>query len=906
MGEKTSFDRIPLEEIRRTLAVDFHNGLTFDQVRDRQKRYGKNAFARGHTIGIFERIIRQLGSPLVFILIIAAVITTGLQKFFDTIVITIALLINVVVGVLQETRAGKAFEALARGQERRAIVLREGKRYNIDSSELVPGDIVLLEGGYQVPADARIFEEKDLRINESALTGEWLAVEKGIEPPERPVPLAEQRTMAWMGTLIESGYGKAVVLAIGGKTEVGKIAKSLSDIDESATPLQASIQSIARFLTLVVCVTVGAIFLLGIARSESWLDMFLLSVAVAVATVPSGLPAAVTVVLALGMEAILKRGGLVRNLLAAETLGATTIVLTDKTGTLTEAKMHLASVHTLQSLDRVALASDNVDPSRITVPDDRFLLSAAVFASDAFIDDADNDPRNLLVHGRPIEKAIILGALEEGIVQGELSHENRRLEYLPFDSARRFGASLNELPNRKTRRMYISGAPELLLARADGVYINGKREVFAQRERDLFIELLGRMSGQGKRLICAAYRDVQWDTMPELPPGDPREDLLEKITLIGVMVFDDPVRSDVPLAIKEVQQAGVRVVMITGDNPETARAIALKAGVATDADCLVIRGDEIEPLTDNALYELMGRVSVVARALPAQKLRIAQVLRNQGEVVAMTGDGINDAPALQAASIGIAVGSGTEVAKEASDMVLINNSFSIIVGAIEEGRRIIDNLKKILAYLLCGSFSEIFLISGALVAGVPLPLLPTQILWTKIVEEGLMSFSFAFEGKDPTAMQRSPREMESTTILSGSLRRLIVIVTVITGGFLIGLYFLLLSLQLPIEEVRTIMFVALSMDAIFFSFSLKSFRQPLWRINPFDNRFLLVALTLSVVSLILALSVPFLQQLLSLVPLTTSEILLLVGVGIFNLATIEIAKYFFFERGTPGAGTRMP
>lgn len=898
MAKKQSFDRIPLQELSGLLSVDFAKGLSTDEVVERHKEYGQNRFTRERSLTLLDRIARQFMSPLVFILIIAAIITLLLREYVDSAVIGLALVINIIVGTLQESRAGKAFDALSSSQERRALIMRDGKRGNIDAADLVPGDVIILEGGYQVPADARILSAKDLRINEAVLTGEWLPVEKTVAMPDGEMPLAEQVNMAWMGTLIESGYGTALVVATGDKTEVGKIARSLSAIDESSTPLQANIRIVAHFLTAVIFVAVGVIFMLGMARSESLLEMFLLAVAVAVATVPSGLPAAVTVVLALGMETILKRGGLVRNLLAAETLGATTLILTDKTGTLTEAKMHLATVHTATSLEAPAEkehAGTAADTSRIATPDDRYLLQTAVLASDAFIDEEADAPQKLTVHGRPIEKAIILGALEEGIAHAELSGEYQRLDYLRFESARRFGASLTTLGKRKTRRLHITGAPETLIAQSDYLYKDSKKTVFSEHDHERFAQLLDAKSKEGKRLIGAAYKDVTWDELPE--NADPlRADLTEKMVFVGVLAFEDPVREDVPASIAEVKKAGVKVIMLTGDNPETARTIAAKAGITGVGDELVIRGEEIEHLDDDRLAELMGRASVIARALPAHKLRIAKVLREHGEVVAMTGDGINDAPALQAASIGIAVGSGTEVAKQASDMVLIGNSFSVIVAAIEEGRRIIDNLKKILAYLLSGSFSEIFLIGGALIAGAPLPLLPTQILWTKIIEEGLMSFSFAFEGKDPTAMERSPKEMESKTILSRELKTLIFTVSVVTGAFLVALYFVLLALNINIEQIRTIMFAAISLDTIFFSFSLKSFRKPLWKINPFDNRFLLIALVLSLSALALALGVPFIREVLSLTALGLPEMGLLVAIGLFNLAVIEYAKYLLFER----------
>jgi calcium-translocating P-type ATPase len=882
---KKAWAEMTLDEVRRTVAARFDVGLTSEEVSRRVDIYGNNTLEKGDESGLLGKIVAQIRSPLVFILLIAGVVTLGIEEYLDSIVIFIALTINVVMGTLQEERASKAFEKLNTSQEHRAVVIRDGKRENIDSANLVPGDVVLLEGGYFVPADLRLFEAKDLKINEAALTGEWLAVHKDTEPVLKGTPLAEKHGMAWMGTLIESGYGRGVVVATGGKTEVGEIARQLGTIHEQVTPLQGNIRRVARFLTYVVAAALVGIFILGVLREEPLGELILVAIAVAVATLPSGLPAAVTIVLAIGMESILKRGGLVRNLLAAETLGATTVILTDKTGTLTEARMKLAALYSYEGVK-----AKNETP----VGDNRFLLELGVLASDAFIEEAEDAPRKLTVHGRPIEKAVVVSGLEAGVAQDQVLTEYPRLDYLQFTSARRFGASLHENPHKKTNRLVVSGVPEMLLEKADYIRYENKRDKATAKEKKLLADLLTEKTSEGKRIIAVAYRDASFT---EIPVNDENpDDILKGLIFGGFLAFEDPIRTDVQGAIEEVQGAGAQVIMLTGDNPETARHIAASVGITKPGDELVIRGDEIDEWSDEELFTKLQSIRVIARAVPAHKLRIARVLKNNGEVVAMTGDGVNDAPALRAASIGVAVGSGTEVAKEASDLVLINNSFSIIVAAIEEGRRIIDNLKKIIAYLLSTSFSEIFVISGALIGGAPLPLLPTQILWGKIVEEGLMSFSFAFEKKDPTAMKRDPRASESTNIMSREIKLLIVLVSIVTGTFLIALYYWLLHRGLPIEEIRTIMFVALSLDAIFFTFSLKSLDTPIWRINPFSNRYLIVALCVSITLLFGVFFVEPLKNLLSLTSLTAFDKGLLVLVGLVNLGTIEIMKYVFFER----------
>lgn len=883
-----SWENMSVEKVKSKLSTDFVNGLKTEKIKKLQKKYGKNILTTEDDLGIVGNIGRQFRSPLVFILLIAGIITLALNENLDSIVIFVALFINIAVGVFQEGRASKAFEKLNESQEKYATVIRSGKKSIISSDELVPGDIVILEGGSSVPADIRLIEEKNLSINEAVLTGEWLPVKKEIGVTKENKSVSQRVNMAWMGTLISEGYGKGVVVETGERTQVGIIAKQLGVIGERTTPLQQNIRKVARFLVYIIAASIAMIFILGMLRGEPFGEMLLIAIAVAVATIPGGLPAAVTVVLALGMESILKHGGLVRNLLAAETLGATTVILTDKTGTLTEAKMKLASLYTLESISGKS--------RKEWTKDDKELLKIGVISSDAFIEETEDAPGKLTVHGRPIEKAIVLFGLEAGFSQDEFQDEHKRIDFLKFESERRFGASLNTYPKHKKNRLYLSGEPELLLNNANRVYIGGKERKITEEEKELFRKIQKKKSSEGIRFIGVAYKDILGETILNEDDKKKVKTLSEKTVFVGFMSFEDPLRSDVKEAITKVKGAGMRVIMLTGDNPETAHKIANDVGISRKAD-KVILGSDIEEYSDKELFNKLKSTSVFARVLPAQKLRIVRILKSEGEVVAMTGDGVNDAPALRSANIGIAVGSGTEVAKEASDIVLLNNSFSIITAAIEEGRKIIDNLKKIITYLLSTSFSEIFLIGGALAVGAPLPLLPAQILWANIIEEGLMSFSFAFEKKEPGIMKRNPRSMKSKNILTPLIKKFIFTIGTVTGVFLITLYFALLRFtDMPIEEVRTIMFVALSIDSIFFAFSIKSFDTPLWRIDIFDNRFLIVSLALSVLLLILAITLSPLRTLLSLTTLTVLEVLLIVGIGIFNLLTIETAKHFLFSK----------
>ena len=878
MAGKHMWHSYPGDKVLATLASDRKNGLTSSSVEKLQKKYGPNELPQDSGFHIFIAAWKHIKSPLALVLIAAGVTTLLLGEYLDTIVIFVAVLITVVVGILQEGKASKVFETLAQSQEKYATAIRNGKQQVIKSRELVPGDIVLLTGGSAVPADMRLLEAANLAIDESSLTGEWVPVEKRTQSVGRALPVSEQKNMAWMGTLVAEGSGAGIVVATGSRARFGEIAESTAAAEDTFTPLQQSIQRIARFLMGVIGVALAIILVLGILRGEPFAAILLLAIAVAVAAMPEGLPAAVTVVLAIGMEAILRKGGLVKNLLAAETLGSTTVIITDKTGTLTQGKMLLQGLYTVgESADSVTAAH----------ADSKELLRMAVLASDAFVEEDPEETGKLTVRGRPIEKAIMEAGLAAGLSQVDLfANGYERLEFVQFESSRRYAISLNDCP-QKGNRLYLSGSPEHLLARSCKYFIGGRERKLDEATRKQFATTQARLSAEGMRFIAIAYMRTDGTSVPKevLEPSKQ-----EQFVFVGLIAFSDAVREDVPAAIKEVQGAGVHVIMATGDYPETARAIAREVGIDTRPDAPVLTGGMIAEMKDAELSDVLTKYNIIARVLPEQKLRVVRSLRNRDEIVAMTGDGVNDAPALASADIGIAVGSGTDVAKAAADIVLLQNSFSVITTAIGEGRRVIRNLQKIVAYLLSTSFSEIVIIAGALAFAAPLPLLPTQILWANIVGEGFMSFPFAFEPKGDNLMKQKPQRRGVKSILSNQVQQFIFIVSAITGLLLLGLFFLLLWGGVPIEKIRTVIFVGLSIGSIFFAFSFKNLSQPIWRISFFSNRYLIGALGISIALLIGALTLPPLQKLLSLTPLSIAEVGILFVVGLLNLITVEVAK----------------
>ncbi|MBI5005150.1 MAG: HAD-IC family P-type ATPase [Candidatus Lloydbacteria bacterium] len=886
---------ISKEEIALKLRTDLQWGLGKDEALRRLEKYGVNAVVTLQKETFFKKIVAQFKNPLIFILLIAGVVTIFLGSFIDFTVIAIAALINVVIGIFQESRADRAFAALTESQMFSAIVLRDRRRAVIPTTDIVPGDIVILESGMTVPADCRILSTKNILINEAPLTGEWFPVSKktALLPPK--TALFERLNMAWKGTLVVSGSATALVIKTGMKTEFGAIAKALAVAKSGATPLERSMRRVARFMAYIALAVLFIIFVAGVWRGQPISEMFLLSVALAVAVVPEGLPAAVTVVLAFGMESILKKRGLVKNLLAAETLGGTTVILTDKTGTLTEARMRLKSITTLSSI-----LYDTFNPRR--KKDERDALDMAIVSTGAFIEgDQDRTALHMReeeVHGTPVERAILIAGLYYGITPSLLAKQMPSADYLEFQSENRFSAAIVRQKDGESRHIYATGAPELFLKKAVSVYHHGRAIPMTEDMLQKLELQFEKMSEAGFRILASGYTETTHPAFPKETRTEPEKAalLLDKFVFGGFFAFYDPIRGDVKKSIAEVGKAGARVIMVTGDQAVTARQIAEETGI--DGREGVILGDEIDSLADEELERRLEHSNVLARFLPHQKLRIIELLKKRGEVVAMTGDGINDAPALRAAHIGIALGSGTDVAKEAADMVLLDDSFSIIAHAIEEGRRILDNLKKITIYLLSTNFSEIFVIAISLFIGAPLPILPAQILWTNIIEEGFMNFAFAFEPAEPDVMMRNPRSAHMKTILTSHIRKMIFTMGFVTGSYLVMLYIILLMLSFPIEEIRTLMFAAVSMDSIFFAFSLKDLHRPIWRINMLNNRYLLGAFAFSSVALLGALFFPPLQMLLSLTPLSLLDVSFILSIGLLNLFTIEAVKYQLFRKNT--------
>lgn len=847
---------LPADEVLRLFHVTAEHGLDEAQVKLSRRTHGSNAITKKREWRFVRLVWKQIENPLVVILVAAGLITFFvLRDTTDAIIIFFALLINTSIGVLQEGRASRAFDALLSTIEHRARVVRGGTLQEIAARDVVPGDIVEVEAGMSIEADARVISVSNARANESILSGEWIAQTKEEAPLAIATTAADRANMLYAGTFLESGKARGVVVATGRSTVLGEIASSIDESIEEPTPFQRHLERISRFIGVFVVIAASILFMAGILRGEGFSTMFLSSVAIAVSAVPEGLPIAITVILALGTERILKKGGLMKSLKSAETLGSTNVILVDKTGTLTEGKM---------SVSHVVPVAEN-DAAKIR------LLTCGTLTSAAFIENPEADLSEWRVRGEATDQALLLAGVSAGISKEEFEKTHDLISFYPFDTEKRFSAALYKSREDGYFYLYVSGAPEIILARSKLTVANRKHAEQA------YIDLVSR----GVRVVaCATHR------IKKIPEG---EALFDQLTLLGNIGLRDPLRSDARESLRIAKAAGIRPIIVTGDHRLTAEIIADELEL-NHGDSAIVEGSALEeekPLDIKA-------ISIFSRVLPHQKYSIVDAWRKEGAVVAMTGDGVNDAPALRHADIGIALGSGTDVAKEAADLVLLNDSFSTIVAAIEEGRAIIDNIRKVITFLLATSFTEIVLVSGALLMGLPLPIVPAQILWMNIVGEGFFNFAFAFEKKEADAMKRKPRAQSS--FFTREMKALIFLVGIMSDLILLGLFTALLRHGLPIETIRTMVFTSLAVNAFFFVFSLRSLRRPIWKINFFSNPYLFFAFAASVGLLVPVFLFAPLRDLLHIVPLTVGQFAIVGALGVVNVCLIEMVKYYFIVR----------
>jgi len=869
---------LKVKETEKILRANINKGLDKQEVGLRQLEFGKNELPEEKPFSRLKIFLEQFKSPLTYILVIAGLVVLILGEFTDAIVIFSAVFLNTIIGYFQENKASQALTKLKKIVKHQAEVLREGNLKIVSLEELVPGDIAILNPGDIVPADGRIITCSDLRINEMALTGEWLSAEKKQEVMSKETPLADRDNMVYMGTMVESGKAKIIVVETGIQTEIGKIAIMIRETKEEKTPYQKKLAKFSRVVAIIIALICTFIFIEGIIKGIGFAEMFITAVAVAVAAIPEGLPVAMTVILALGMQKILKNGGLVRKLSSAETLGSTSIICTDKTATLTEGKMVVDRVVTINEI-----LEGKQSKRAALLP-----LKIAAFTSEAFIENPESPKREWIFRGRPTDKALLKAGIEKGIKAYGLKFTKNKIGEIPFNPINKFVGAVIQKTDGKF--LYVSGEREKILVRSKFIELNGKKLKLTEKRLNVINEQLKELTSAGLRIVASGYKRIKvTNSVIEKPEKE-----IHSLVFVGFITIKDPLREDAKKAIRICKQAGMKPIIVTGDHKLTAKAVARELGFQIKEEN-ILEGKELDKLTNEKFKEILTKIKIYARVEPKHKTRIVEAWQEKGEVVAMTGDGINDAPALKKADIGVALGSGTEVAKETSDLVLLNDNFSVIVKAVQEGRLILDNIRKVITYLLTDSFTEVILIGASLLLGLPLPITAVQILWVNLIEDGLPDIALAFEPEEEDLMKMKPKGHKAP-LLTREMKTIIFIIGFITDFLLLGVFIWLFRMGHEINYIRTMIFSALTIDSLFYVFSCKSLRKNLWHINIFSNKLLIIALLIGIIALVGAIYLPALQRILKTIPLNSLDWSIIFGLGLIEVFLIEITKWYFIVK----------
>lgn len=857
-------------------------GLTAGEAARRLERFGPNELQAAGRVSAWAILLEQFKNVLIVILLSATALSAFLGHGVEAIAITVIVLFAVVLGFVQEYRAERAIEALREMAAPAATVLRDGRERRIPARELVPGDVILLSTGDKVPADARLVEAVNLQAVEAALTGESAPVEKHARALEdEALPTGDRKNMAYAGTAVTYGRGRAVVAATGMATEFGKIARMLEAVETAKTPLQMNLDRVGKALARAAFAVVLVIVALGLLRGQPFVEMLIFGVALAVAVVPEALPAVVTISLALGVKRMVKRNALVRRLPAVETLGSTSVICSDKTGTLTRDEMTARRIFVggralevsgtgYEPTGEFSSAGAKVEPDETL----SLLLRAAALSSDARVERNDAGDK-WEVKGDPTEGALIVAAAKAGLDKAELDSRFPRVAEVPFTAETKRMTTLHRTPGGVTA--YAKGAPEVIVGSCARLLAAGGEEALDDARRGEVLEAARLMAGEALRVLAVAYK-------PDAAPDTAERDM----TLLGLVGMIDPPRPEARSAVRECEAAGIRVVMITGDHPLTAKAVADELGLGKRGH--VVTGAELEAMTDEELERASESIEVCARVSPAHKLRVVTALQRRGQVVAMTGDGVNDAPALKKADIGIAMGiTGTDVSKEAAAMTLTDDNFASIVAAVEEGRGIFSNIKKYLMYLLSSNVGEIGLMAGATLMGLPLPLSAVQILYVNLATDGLPALALAVDPPEDDLMRRPPRDPR------GGIFTRPVVVLMLTGGLWsavvnLGLFVWALSSGRGVQEAMTMTFVSLVLIQFFKAYNFRSDRHSVLR-RPFANKWLNIAVVWELILLGLILYVPFLERVFGTFELTLKDWLIIVAAALTVSPVLELAKW---------------
>ena len=855
-----------VEEIAKNLKTNINIGLSDDEVQKRFDRYGPNNLKEKKKESIFVKFIKQFNDFMIITLIIAAIISAVVSKlngeadYIDSIIIVAIVIFNAIMGLVQEQKAEKSLEALKKMSAPNAKVRRDGRVQEIDATLVVPGDIVILEAGNYVPADCRLINSYNLKIEESALTGETIpSLKDSSKILKENTAMGDLCNMVFATTIVVNGHGEAIVVETGMNTRVGKIAGMIIEDESPETPIQKKLAEVGKILAIACIIICVLIFVIGIFKKIPIIEMFMTSVGLAVAAIPEGLPAIVTIMLSIGVTKMAKKNSIIRKLPAVETLGSSSVICSDKTGTLTQNKMTVTEIRNC-----FGRANSN---------ERKFILELGTMCTDT-TEERINGKLGFV--GEATEVAISNAAMEEGVSKSFLYDEMKRINDIPFDSKRKMMTTIHKYGNEY--RIITKGAPDVLLKRCSNCYSGGQIVPIFSKKDDIN-EQNNQMAEKALRVIAVAYKDVE--KLPEM------QDVEKDLIFCGLIGMIDPPREGVKEAVRTCRRAGIKTVMITGDHLQTAKAIAKELGILKRGD-LAIDGETLERMSQHELEQNIMDYSVFARVSPEHKVRIVKAFQSTGAVVAMTGDGVNDAPALKNADIGIAMGKGgTDVAKNAADMILLDDNFVTIVEAVKQGRNIYDNIKKAIHFLISTNIGEIVTIFFGLVLGIKSPLLAIQLLWINLVTDSLPAIALGLEKEEENIMSRLPRNPKKNLFADGLWWKIII------EGAMLGMFTLLAfsigNRLYSVEVGRTMAFLTLGILELVHSFNIKS-EESIFKIGVLENKYLVGALVLGVILQVIVVVVSPLAQVFSLVPLTGMQWLYTILIAVAPIPIVEIQK----------------
>ncbi len=880
---------LPVDAVMSHLA-SAPQGLAGAEVERRLEQHGPNELHAAEHVSAWAILFEQFKNILIVILLIATAISAFLGEGVETIVIAVIVLFAILLGFIQEYRAERAIEALKRMAAPTVTVIRDGRETEIPARELVPGDLILLSAGDKIAADARLIESVNLKVDEAALTGESVPVAKDVEALRgEDLPLGDRENMVFGGTIATYGRGSAVVVATGMKTQFGRIAQMLQSVETGRTPLQQNLDKVGRVLALAALAVVAAVVAVGVLRDQPLLEMLIFGIALAVAAVPEALPAVVTISLAIGVQRMAKRNALVRRLPAVETLGSTSVICSDKTGTLTKDEMTARKLYTGERTIMVSgtgyepegefsFSGSTIEPSQ----EEMELLVAGALVSDAHLI-CDPAPAAWHIKGDPTEGAMIVAAMKAGLQKDDLDRQFRRVGEIPFTSETKRMTTLHSVGD--SRVAYSKGAPETILDSCARQLTGGGEVALQESDREAILDAVRQMASEALRVLGVSRK-----------AGATLEDAERDMTFLGLVGMIDPPRPEAKLAVEQCKRAGIRVIMITGDHPLTAQAVARELGLFEAGR--TVTGADLEAMTDEELERDVEDIEVYSRVSPAHKLRVVTALQQRGHIAAMTGDGVNDAPALKKADIGVAMGiTGTDVSKEAAAMTLTDDNFASIVAAVEEGRGIFENIKKYLMYLLSANIGEIGLIAGATLAGLPLPLTAVQILYVNLATDGLPALALSVDPPDDDLMERAPRDART-----GVFTRRVVTLMVVGGLWSTAANLVLFTWALRsgrgVTQAMTMAFVSLVLIEFFKAFSFRSDRRSVVH-RPFANKWLNLAIMWEMALLIFIVSFPPLHEPFGIHPLSRTDWLLVLCPALTISPVLDLTKWFLARFRVP-------